>query len=631
MRCSTARRGTVFFLALLLIGCGKADSGRTPMRAEGPGLAQRSTDSSIAATTSAPAAVAPLSSGPTSPQARSIGPLARSSSADPLVTKAPPPSTSSAPPPIGNSIIPSAPSGMETNPRPRMMAAAPPAAPAPGRLSEDLPAYGRMVETPIAPVTAPPAPDSLRAGAGVPTGESRIASPALSSAPSPSPSAGSAGMGAPSPALTGVAPSETASSIAGGSSLAEPSSEYETVSVFYGTDRSVVEDTRVLGLLPGSWFQLTVVLALSTIGLAVASYHWSQSRSLLTGSAIGLAATAIFGGLTLQARNLNDGGQAQHQRVYGNQRGTLELGVCEVTIPKGHKVGEVERPSLLRIELSEDPLRHVVVVSVAPQGSDQFYAGMRSRVAGTSRKEAFVFVHGYNVTFLDAARRTAQISHDLQFEGAPIFFSWPSQGGLLGYTIDETNVVWTVTHLKDFLLSVAEQSGAELVHLVAHSMGNRALTSALREMYYELDEKCPKFHEVVLTAPDVDAEVFRRDLAPAILRIAKRVTLYASSNDEALVVSKQVHGYARAGDSGEGLVVVPGMDTIDVSAVDSSLLGHSYYGSNRTVLADLFDLIRQGKPANQRPWLQSASRDGLAYWVFAAAYSQRSAADPTVR
>ena len=204
----------------------------------------------------------------------------------------------------------------------------------------------------------------------------------------------------------------------------------------------------------------------------------------------------------------------------------------------------------------------------------------------------------------------------MKFDGAPIFYSWPSQEGLLAYTVDETNVAWTVPHLKEFLLGVARQAGAKSVHLVAHSMGNRALTSALRELALEFKADCPRFHEVVLTAPDIDADVFRRDLAPAIVGVADRVTLYASSNDEALAASKAIHGYRRAGDSGNDVVVVPGVDTVDVSEVDTSFIGHSYYGSNRTVLADLFELIHGSKPPDQRKWLRSMQAGAQTYWKF---------------
>jgi hypothetical protein len=79
-----------------------------------------------------------------------------------------------------------------------------------------------------------------------------------------------------------------------------------------------------------------------------------------------------------------------------------------------------------------------------------------------------------------------------------------------------------------------------------------------------------------------------------------------------------VHGYARAGDSGPGLVVVPGIDTIDVSTVDTSLLGHSYYGSNDTVIADMVDLLHEAKPPDQRRFLRPRQLGEMLYWIFNA-------------
>jgi esterase/lipase superfamily enzyme len=279
-------------------------------------------------------------------------------------------------------------------------------------------------------------------------------------------------------------------------------------------------------------------------------------------------------------------------------------------------VGAVERPSIFRFEFQENPQKHVVLLNVCREEPDEFFSKLRNRVSHSARKEAFVFVHGFNVTFEAAAQRTAQLAYDLKFDGAPIFYSWPSQGGLLQYAVDETNVAWTVPHLKEFLTSVAQQSGAASVHLIAHSMGNRALTSALQTLSYEMKDQRPMFNEVVLTAPDIDADIFRRDIAPAIVKTAERVTLYASSNDEALALSKTVHGYPRAGESGDNMVIVDGVDTIDVSLVDTSLLGHSYYGSNHTVLADLLDLVNSRKAPNERQWLRPMQLGRLAYWAF---------------
>jgi esterase/lipase superfamily enzyme len=147
-------------------------------------------------------------------------------------------------------------------------------------------------------------------------------------------------------------------------------------------------------------------------------------------------------------------------------------------------------------------------------------------------------------------------------------------------------------------------------------MGNRAMAAALREIDTELEGKSRLFNQVILAAPDLDAEEFRTQIAPAMQRTAKRMTLYASSRDDALLASQYVHRAARAGDAGAGLVVVPGIDTIDVSAIDTSPWGHSYYGSSDPVLQDLQSLLGRALPPQDRTWLSPAERDGLTYWVF---------------
>ena len=87
--------------------------------------------------------------------------------------------------------------------------------------------------------------------------------------------------------------------------------------------------------------------------------------------------------------------------------------------------------------------------------------------------------------------------------------------------------------------------------------------------------------------------------------------LYASSKDRALGVSKRIHGYPRAGDSGDGLVVLPSVDTIDATDVDTSLVGHSYYGDNRSILTDLFTLLKHGNA----PPRFGMTRAGLRAWT----------------
>jgi esterase/lipase superfamily enzyme len=145
-------------------------------------------------------------------------------------------------------------------------------------------------------------------------------------------------------------------------------------------------------------------------------------------------------------------------------------------------------------------------------------------------------------------------------------------------------------------------------------MGNRPLLRALQEFSVDTRRQI-RFRQVILAAPDVDADVFR-SLARAIRTTADRVTLYASSKDEALAMSKTIHGYPRAGESGPGLVTAEGIDTIDASAVDTDFLGHSYPTGSRSVLSDIYYLIRDGRQPGERFGMRAAVNRAPGLWSF---------------
>ena len=316
------------------------------------------------------------------------------------------------------------------------------------------------------------------------------------------------------------------------------------------------------------------------------------------------------------ATDRNRTGDSTPRRFYGGDRGELRYGMCRVSIPREHRMGALESPSIWRLEFRQNPDKHVVLLALEEQDRATYLSNLAARVRASDAKAALLFVHGYNVTFEDAARRTAQLHYDLGFDGAPVFYSWPSRGEFAAYPVDETNVQWTHVHLVEFLEHFVEGSEAEHIYVIAHSMGNRAVTRAVGDYLRTHSEAAPRFREIILTAPDIDADVFRREVAPGLAAFGAPITLYASSRDKALVASKSFHGYARAGDAGAGVVVMSGIETIDASAVDTSLLGHSYYGDARSVLADLYYLVREGKRAPQRFSLVAKTTPDGEYWEF---------------
>ncbi|NHQ92338.1 alpha/beta hydrolase [Janthinobacterium lividum] len=315
-----------------------------------------------------------------------------------------------------------------------------------------------------------------------------------------------------------------------------------------------------------------------------------------------------------------DVGKPPAQRFSGERNvmggnGPLSYGSCDISIPRDHRMGQLESPSLWRLEFRDDPAKHVVVLSADVQDRDNFFAALKTQIRASAGKSAFIFVHGYNVSFEDAARRTGQMAYDLGFDGAPVFYSWPSRGEVAGYTIDENNIEWSTPHITAFLADFLASTDAAQVYLVGHSMGSRGLARAVTDLLAAQPQLAQKITEIILSAPDIDAAIFKHDIAPKLARARNPVTLYASSQDLALAASKAVHGYARAGDSGAGMLIVAGVETIDATGVDTSFMKHSYFAEKRSALSDMFYLIRNNARADQR-FLDPVDTAAGRYWTF---------------
>ncbi|MGA2250803.1 alpha/beta hydrolase [Terracidiphilus sp.] len=297
-----------------------------------------------------------------------------------------------------------------------------------------------------------------------------------------------------------------------------------------------------------------------------------------------------------------------------SQGGVLHYGECEISIPKTHKLGMLESPSILRLEFKPDPQKHIVLASIESLEEQAFLTAVADAVDESATREAFVFVHGFNVAFADAARRTGQIAFDLNFVGAPILYSWPSNGRVEDYTFDETNAQWSQDHFKRFLCLLAQNVKAEKIHVIAHSMGNRVVCGALKELSLQADNPVA-LSQIVLAAPDMDADTFK-ELAAMLGKLSKGVTLYQSSKDKALLASKKIHGNPRAG---EPVLVIQGLDSIDASAVDTDFLGHGYFADTWALLSDIHALLANAEPAARRVGMVVRQTADGAYYAFRGA------------
>lgn len=334
-------------------------------------------------------------------------------------------------------------------------------------------------------------------------------------------------------------------------------------------------------------------------------------------------------------------GAADAASRYGPEPGDLHFGTVRVSIPLRHEAGRLEGPALACVDDS-DPGEHIALVDLTPLDDDEWNARLAVALGASERDEILVYVHGYNTSFESAARRSAQLAFDISFRGVPAVYAWPSKGTLSGYPSDAETVVLSAPRLATFLRALADRAGPGKVHVVAHSLGNRLLTGALRRLM--VDEAVPGvagaaaedpvgaaaaeeagsvaedpggarlLGQVIMAAPDVNARIFAEQIVPEIRGIAERITLYASARDRALQMSRQFSDYPRAGQAGEDVVVLEGLDTVDASRAVTDLLGHGYFSENKRLVDDIFLLVRHELPPPERN-LRRVPHGDLAYWA----------------
>ncbi len=289
-------------------------------------------------------------------------------------------------------------------------------------------------------------------------------------------------------------------------------------------------------------------------------------------------------------------GRAQLQRFYGSTWGDLHFGTARVSLRPPRRPGALS-PVTRWFRTAGAPVRGARLFDLRPSDDSAFFDGLRDSLATARDPHVLVFIHGFNTPFERAARYFAQISRDLSYGGPSVLFAWPSSNR---YLSDEETVECSEQNLELFLERLAREAGAARVRLLAHSMGSRALARALADLAERRTAgDTTRFDQVIFVAPDVDARLFTL-LAPRLGEMARHVTLYASSRDKALKMSRAVHAHARAGGSLRHAAPLPGIDVIDVSKLRAEYAGHGYLdelvGDLRRRFAADSETARAGNP-----------------------------------
>ena len=327
-----------------------------------------------------------------------------------------------------------------------------------------------------------------------------------------------------------------------------------------------------------------VVLTAACIGLMTPSAVRAQDSDT--------QAERVIPYITLRDRT----GSSSAASFYGQDRSDMKSGRCVINELASDFLSSAASIAPFRI-----PEEILSLARIEETSRDVLWDELRATSAG---QKPTLYVHGFFIDFDKGCRRASVFKRNAGLKGGFMWFSWPSDGNLLNYARDEVDMYWSVPDLADVIVEMEDEFGDGQVNLVAHSLGGRGLALAL----YHLTNADAQvtIDNVVLIAPDIDFEIFRK-LLPLIQTMANRITIYTGPSDRPLALSEQLHGYARLGQSGTHVSGVEGVETIEVSDVTNiSPSGHLYHLYSPEVGADLNLLLTQSQGAAQRPNLVPA-------------------------
>ncbi|MEC5292727.1 alpha/beta fold hydrolase [Aurantimonas sp. C2-6-R+9] len=216
---------------------------------------------------------------------------------------------------------------------------------------------------------------------------------------------------------------------------------------------------------------------------------------------------------------------------------TLNFERFTISAPPGHTVTEIEWP-----KGAPDSQRSFAVTERTILPKLEFKPPSRGSGGTGSRRDVVIFVHGYNYSFEEALFRLAQLAIDGKLTEMPVLFAWPSAASVAGYVADKDAVTYSRDDLVRVLTDIANDPKVGKITVFAHSMGAWLTAEALRQLRLTgQDAIIERLNGVVLAAPDIDVDVFRRQM-DIIGPLDPPMTLLVSKDDRALMVSSRIAG-----------------------------------------------------------------------------------------
>jgi esterase/lipase superfamily enzyme len=270
----------------------------------------------------------------------------------------------------------------------------------------------------------------------------------------------------------------------------------------------------------------------------------------------------------------------------------------------------------------------------------EFVTELKRQVSESPQRSVLVVVHGFRERFPSALRKTAFVGHVLDIDAPLVVFDWPGNQGSTprGYRRAQAIARESGTDLAAALRTLILEVEPDRVWLLANSMGGEVVVSAFSELYHdtEFSDAQLEFDNVVLTAPDVSHEEFGARFADEIGALTDNLTVYVSSNDRALLMSRLINRGRRLGESTLNPtapdqlpsalktleLVEPDSERVtlvDVTPINRTRNFHNFSLETPEFFDDLYLRLVNDQIPKSRPQHRLRTPSGKQYWVLAPA------------
>ena len=245
-----------------------------------------------------------------------------------------------------------------------------------------------------------------------------------------------------------------------------------------------------------------------------------------------------------------------------------------------------------------------------------------------------IVVHGFRERFPSALRKTAFVGHILDINSPVLVFDWPGDQGssLRGYRGARNIATESGAELAKTIELITRDVKPDKLWLIANSMGAQVVAKAFSHLYQnpEFADADIEIEDVILTAPDISQEEFDNQFKKEITSLTRNLTVYVSSNDRALVMSRLVNlGDTRRGESTLSLdmldeaarvaeLIDPDSDLItlvDVTPVNRTRNFHNFSLETPEFFDDLFLRLTNEQTPHARSLYRLQTPEGANYWV----------------